>query len=545
GAVQAVAEGALTTISTTGTFNVFLPNLLNDFITLTISSNDVLVADANNLVVVNSTINGDLNIHAIRDVTLLGTITAGDVKVNAGLDIYGAGNTFGSTLDNNINIDGGRYVDFANFGSPSRFNGAVYFNGTIVVVAATGDLVLSGGNASIQLLLQTDGSIRQDVNAAYLNVSGNAVLIAKNDIVLNTPGNVITGSISSSATNITLLNTETLILGATTATGDLTLIAPAGVDQMASAFISLVNPLGVHGVIAPVDDDRIASVTVSGKTDIQAAGNMVNLPYLTNSLPVLAVVADSAMIGTAGAVNLLPSTVSRYILKAVGAITQTGVLTSDLLDMAAAGKFGFAPITLDSANKLREVSVQGSTVVINNSRYLAMGLSFADSLKLNAQGDLFQVDPMRVNNSLTITAQDVSLQNADNSLFGTLTLNAASAKVFNTANFNLGAVTVTGLLALESSGAINQTGVLNAGQSTFTATGDITLNNAANAFGKLSAKAANIGVTSIGALTLDGVYGCSAGSGRGRPYHHFHYWHLQCIPSQPAQRLYHPDHQQQ
>ena len=60
GAVQAVAEGALTTIATTGSFNVFLPNLLNDFVTLTISSNDVTVSDANDLRVVASSINGDL-----------------------------------------------------------------------------------------------------------------------------------------------------------------------------------------------------------------------------------------------------------------------------------------------------------------------------------------------------------------------------------------------------------------------------------------------------------------------------------------------------
>ena len=255
---------------------------------------------------------------------------------------------------------------------------------------------------------------------------------------------------------------------------------------MASAFISLVNPLGVHGVIAPVDDDRIASLTVSGKTDIQAAGNMVNLPYLTNSLPVLAMVADSAMIGTAGSVNILPSTVGSLTLKAGGAITQTGVLTNDVLDMAAAGKFGPAPITLDSANKLREVSVLGSTVVINNSRYLAMGLSFADSLNLNAQGDLFQVDLMRVNNSLTITAQDITLQNVDNSLFGTLTLTAASAKIFNTANFNLGAVTVPGLLALETPGSIAQSGPISAGTYELVTGKDAALSNLAGGTGGLS-----------------------------------------------------------
>lgn len=439
GPVQVVSPGAVTTINAAG-FDVILPDLRNDFITLSTNANNLVLADQNNVTIENSPLAGGLEVSALATVTLLGVVSTGDATVNAGQDIFGASNTFGSGAANIHSFDAGRYIDFTNFGTPSQFNGATYFNGTIVDVTATGDLILAAGNASILMSLVTDGSISQDNSQGYLNVSGNMILEAAGNITLDAPGNVLVGNIASSATNITLLNTSQILLDTTTATGDLTLIAPAGVDQ--------INP-----------------VSVGGKLDIQAAGDSITLTNAKNSLPTIALVADSADIVSQVAVNLLPSTVGSFKLRAGGAITQSGgALTADVLDLSAFGQTGPAAITLDDAtNRLRVLNMMGGQVVVQDTGYLDLGLVHTSGLTINIPGDLYQSNLLSVSGPLAITAQDVSLPNPDNTITGAITLNANSAMIVNSADINLASVAVTEGLALETPGNISQTGSIKAG----------------------------------------------------------------------------------
>ncbi|MFM8933151.1 MAG: beta strand repeat-containing protein, partial [Gemmataceae bacterium] len=453
GPVQVVSPGATTTINAAG-FDVILPDLRNDLVRAVINANNLVLADQNNVTLENSNLAGNLEVSADATVTLLGVISTGDATINAGQDIFGGSSTFGSGTANIHSFDAGRYIDFSNLGAPSRFNGSTYFNGTIVDVTATGDLVLAAGNASILMRLVTDGSISQDKSQGYLNLSGNMILEAKGNITLDAPGNVLVGTIASSATNITLLNTSQILLDTTTATGDLTLIAPAGVDQ--------INP-----------------VTVGGKLDIQAASDSVNLTNAKNSLPTITLVADSANIVTQGAVNLLPITAGTFSLKAGGAVSQQGALTADVADISAfSPTSGPASITLDDAtNRLRELSVMGGTVVVNDTGYLDLGLVHANSLKIAIPGDLYQSNLLSVNGPLTITAQDVSLPNPDNTITGAITLNANSARIVNSADINLANVAVTEGLALETPGSISQTGSIKAGTYDLFASEGASLNN--------------------------------------------------------------------
>ena len=439
GQVQVVSPGATTTITAAG-FDVILPDLRNDLIRAVVTANNLVLADQNNVTLENSTLAGDLEVSAVATVTLLSVIATGDSNVNAGQDIFGGSSTFGSGAANIHSFDAGRYIDFTNFGTPSQFNGATYFNGTIVDVTATGDLILAAGNASILMSLVTDGSISQDKAQGYLNVSGNMILEAAGDITLDAPGNVLVGNIEASATNITLLNTSQILLDTTTATSDLTLIAPAGVDQ--------INP-----------------VTVGGKLDIQAGTDTVTLTNAKNSLPTIALVADSADIVSQVAVNLLPSTVGSFKLRAGGAITQSGgALTADVLDLSAFGQTGPAAITLDDAtNRLRVLNMIGGQVVVQDTGYLDLGLVHTSGLTINIPGDLYQSNLLSVSGSLAITAQDVSLPNPDNTITGAITLNANSAMIVNSADINLASVTVTEGLALETPGNISQTGSIKAG----------------------------------------------------------------------------------
>ena len=437
GPVQVVSPGAVTTINASG-FDVILPDLRNDLVEAVITANNVVLADQNNVTLRNSTVAGDLEVYADATVTLLDVIADGAATINAGQDIYGGGSTFGSGTGDIHSFDAGRYIDFTNFGNPSQFNGSTYFNGTIVDVTATGDLVLAAGNASILMSLVTDGSISQDKAQGYLNVSGNMILEAGGDITLDTPGNVIVGNIASSAKNITLLNTSQILLDTTTATGDLTLIAPAGVDQ--------INP-----------------VTVGGKLDIQAAGDTVTLTHAQNSLPTIALVADSADIVSQGAVNLLPSTVGNLKLRAGGAITQSGgALTVDELDLSAFGLTGPAAITLgDATNRLRMVSLMGGNTVIQDTGYLALGLVHTNDLTITIQGDLYQTNMLSVSGNLSITAEDVDLSSTGNVISGQINLDANSAVILNQSDILLGGVDVTEGLKLNTPGQITQNLMVN------------------------------------------------------------------------------------
>jgi hypothetical protein len=263
-------------------------------------------------------------------------------------------------------------------GAASSFAGSTYLNGTWVDVKATGDILLNAGNASILLQVSATGSITQDKAGDYINVSGNSILTAGGNITFTDARNVFVGNIQASGKNIVLTNAGEVLLNTVQATGDLTLIAPGGVDQ-------------------------IGKLTVGGKTDIQAGGDTVNLPY-ANSLPILALVADNAVIGTAGALNVLPSTVGSLTLKAGGPVTQTGVLTADTLNIQAVGIGGPAAITLTGDNKLRSVSMVGGDIVLNNSRYVALGLTQANSLALTTKGDLLQTGLVAVTDTLSINA---------------------------------------------------------------------------------------------------------------------------------------------
>jgi hypothetical protein len=162
---------------------------------------------------------------------------------------------------------------------------------------------------------------------------------------------------------------------------------------------------------------------VGGKLDIQAASDSVNLTNTKNSLPTIALVADSADIVTQGAVNLLPSTVGNFKLRAGGAITQSGgALTVDVLDLSAFGQTGPAAITLDDAtNRLRVLNLMGGNTVIQDTGYLDLGLVHANNLSITIPGDLYQTGLLGVDGILTITAQDVSLPNPDNTITGAIT----------------------------------------------------------------------------------------------------------------------------
>ncbi len=482
GPVQVVSPGAVTTINAAG-FDVILPDLRNDLIQAVITANNLVLADQNNVTLESSNLAGNLEVSAGATVTLLSVIATGDSTVNAGQDIFGGSSTFGSGAGNIHSFDAGRYIDFTNFGNSSQFNGSTYFNGTIVDVTATGDLILAAGNASILMSLVTDGSISQDKTQGYLNVSGNMILEAAGNITLDAPGNVLVGNIASSATNITLLNTSQFLLDTTTATGDLTLIAPAGVDQ--------INP-----------------VTVGGKLDIQAASDSVTLTNTKNSLPTIALVADSADIVTQGAVNLLPSTVGSLKLRAGGAITQSGgALTVDMLDLSAFGMTGPAAITLnDATNRLRAVSSMGGNTVIQDTGYLALGLVHANNLSITIPGDLYQTGLLSVDGILTITAEDVDLTSTDNVLSGQINLNANSAVILNQSDILLGGVDVTEGLKLNTPGKISQNLSLN---SVKAGAYDLYASNGATLSSLGGGDAAN--TWEGGMLTLTGVNNLSGG----------------------------------
>ncbi|MFM8931237.1 MAG: beta strand repeat-containing protein, partial [Gemmataceae bacterium] len=374
GPVQGVATGgALTTINA-GVFPVTLNDRLNDFITLTVVSSGLEVADANGLELSGSAIGGNLKMVSGLQTGLTNNQVAGTTTIDAATDILGGGNRFGGTAS----LGAGRYL-WLN-GAASSFAGSTYLNGTWVDVKAAGDILLNAGNASILLQLNATGSITQDPAGDYINVSGNSILTAGGDITFTDPKNVFVGDIQATAKNITLTNAGPILLNTTKATGDLTLVAPAGVDQ--------VNP-----------------VTVGGTTRILAAGDSVSLTHAGNSLPILAIEADTASVATAGNLKLASATSGSLTLTTGGAVSQGAGITVDQLKVVTGTEARRANLTLSQvSNRLRVVEFAGGAVNIANSASLTLGQSFANGLTLTTQGDLDQSGRLFVTGPLSINA---------------------------------------------------------------------------------------------------------------------------------------------
>ncbi|MEJ2573160.1 MAG: hypothetical protein P8164_06150, partial [Gammaproteobacteria bacterium] len=450
----------------------------------TTARNLTIIFDNAPVVMPLTTLTGDLVVIAGGDISQVGVVTvAGTSSLNAGAHAI--------TLDNTAN----------------DFTGAV-----TLINSGTNDIVVTDVNAII-LGTSTIGSGALTVNAVGVTqvgpitqeaAVGTATSATFNggtaDIVLTDPGNDFTGPVSLNTTaNASVVDSNAIILGASTVGGNLDVLAHGDITQLDSSVYApllvtgtatftvdtidpAVYPEGADVLLQFQPNDIAGAVTITtinggstrdiGIRNVNPSANLAGIPTIARNLTII---FDNAPV-------ILPLTTltGNLIVIAGGDISQVDVVTVAGTSSLNAGPHA---ITLDNPNNdfggaVSLINTGPNNILINDINNIIFGTSTIGSgtLTVNAIG-ITQVGPITQEAAAgTATfnsgAGAIVLTDPGNDFTGPVVLNttvSADASVVDSNAIILGASTVAGNLFVTAHGDITQVGVLLvSGNATFT-----------------------------------------------------------------------------
>ncbi|MDP6353716.1 MAG: filamentous hemagglutinin N-terminal domain-containing protein, partial [Planctomycetota bacterium] len=377
----------------------------------------------------NVTSNDDVHIRAGRNITSTGGTTTGDTVFFEGTDIGTSTNdvnTSATTLG--VNATGGVFIsesDAVDFGTVNDLIDGGTFNGLTV-----------GGDLNI-----TVGGDLTDSSAS--SVTGTTFLTAgSNNITLDTAGNNFSTVSILSSNNATLVDTNALVLGASTVSGALNVTAGGELTDS-------------------------GALNVTGTTFLTAGGNNITLDDGSNAFSTVSVISsNNATLVDTNALILGASTVSGALnITAGGELTDSGTLAVTGTTFLTAGSNN---ITLDDgSNNFSTVSIISSnnaTLVDTNA--LVLGAStISDDLTITANGDVTDSGTLTVTSaaSLNATGNNITLNDGSND-FSTVGISSSNNATLVDVNLiTLNASSVGGALNvtaqdLDISGALSVTG---------------------------------------------------------------------------------------
>ncbi|MBA3661158.1 MAG: filamentous hemagglutinin N-terminal domain-containing protein [Gammaproteobacteria bacterium] len=513
----AVVVTGITTVNSTLN-NVVLTTATNNFATFTVTSgNNVSVTDAGTLILGASTISGTLNVITNGALTQTGPLAV------TGLTTLTAGAANSITLSNASN----------------DFSSLSIISGNVVSLRDVNALVLAALTTAGSLTVQTGGALTQ---SGVITSPGTTTLIAGvNNIVLTNANNFGTVAVTS-GDNVSLTDTNALILGASTISGTLNVVTNGALTQTgalavtglttltagAANSITLSNASNdfsslsiISGNVVSLRDVNalvLAALTTAGSLTVQTGGALtqsgvitspgtttliagvadITLTNATNNFATVAVTSgNNVALTDTNALILGASTISGTLdVITNGALTQSGTLAITGLTTLAAGLAN--NITLNTAtNNFSTVKVvSGNVVNLRDANALILDAIAANSLTVQTAGALTQSGVISVPGTTTLIAgatNNITLTNAAND-FGTVAVTSGLNVALTDANaLSLGASTVSGTLDVITNGALTQSGALSiTGLTTLQANlNNITLNNAANNFSTVTVNSAS------------------------------------------------------
>ncbi|HWD28008.1 MAG TPA: filamentous hemagglutinin N-terminal domain-containing protein, partial [Rhizomicrobium sp.] len=558
---QSLSAGALNV--TSGESGITLDNDGND-VTGDVSLNsggDAVFHNDTDISAGASSVTGTLTLVSADGITQDGAIGAGTLSATA--------NGGAITLDNTGNAFG-----TLNVSTTGDFD---------ATVADTGDLDISGADVGGLLTLSTTGAISQDgaLSAGSLSATAGA-----GGITLNTDGNSVAGDVSLNSGGDAIFNDGTdILVGASNVTGTLTLVSADGITQdgaISAGTLSLDangaitldddgNSFGALDVSAPgsgtvsITDSTgvvLDDIQTGGDFTLNAAGDVTQNDALgiTGTLSVTTtnggavtldnvenvVSGDVAFDGaadvtfdSAGAVDLdASSAVGTLTISANGPIIQSGVISTDALDVTTTGSGN--GITLDDTdNSFNTLTVNSSAgAVITDSLDLSVSSAIVAegaTLTLTSAGGISQTGDIDADNlDATSGTGDIVLDDSNNAIGGlsVTTTGGHDATISSDESIDLQTVSVSGALTLNTTGGVTQEQGLSAGGLNVTAgesgitldndgndvTGDVSLNAGGDAVfhndTDISMGASNVTGTltlvSAGGITQDGAIGANA-----------------------------------
>ena len=458
-----------------------------------------------------ATTNADATFVTSNNPITMGFLAANDVvTISTGSGDVTIGGVNGNNRAFTVNSTGAT-VFTATVGSFRPFStvttdagGTTTFIGNVITTGAQsyGDNVIIGGTST----MSTTGSAVTFGGTTTLN-AGLTVSTGAGNITFT--GAVNGGqALVANSTGATLFSTT---VGATTPLASLTTNAGGTTTLTGNVTTTGAQSYGEAVTLAATSTLATTNANISFGNTISGSSFGLTLGAGTGAVSLGGAVSLSALTSTSASINALPALTigagGLSLTTTTGGFTQSGALTVTGAATLAAGAAN--NITLGSANDFSTLAItSGNNVAVTDSNALILGAStVSGTLGVTTSGAITQSGALTVTGVMTLTpgaANDVTLTNTSNA-FGTVTVpSAASVSLLDNGGFNLGAISTSTLLTVESTGAITQSGIL-AGNGGLTklGTGTMTL-SLSN--GYLGATTLNAGSTLVtGSITGTGA----------------------------------------
>jgi filamentous hemagglutinin family protein len=407
------------------------------------------------------------------------SITLGDDPADA---LSVTGNASFAATDGNVSIGAPASVGF----------GTLTFNATgNVSIREDGSMVLTGTNTANELTLNSTGSIT-DAPGTSVTANANASLMATDSItladdasdvlsvtgqaiLLSTTGDISIGALGTAnfgAVNFNAAGTVSIREGSDTAifatnlVNGLTLTSTGTITDQAGTSLTVTNAASLSGTSITLGDDP---------------GDTTNFGTLTFNSPGTVSInenSDTMLTGTNTA-NSLTLTSAGSITDAAGtSLTVTGAAslsgTSITLGDNAGDTTNFGSLTFSSA---------GAVSISEDSETILAGTNTADSLTLSSAGTITDAadTSLTVTNAASLSGTSITLgDNAgDTTNFGSLTFSAAGAvNIIEDSDTVLAGTNTAGSVGLTSAGALTVNGSVTTTNGSITLTADSLTNNA-------------------------------------------------------------------
>lgn len=455
GALSAAATGNITqtgplsitgTTTLSATSDISLDNTSNNFSTVAITNaNNATLNDSNAITLGTSTVSNNLNITS-GALTDSGIITVGGTTTLAA----GTANITLNTAGNDFNI-------------------VAISNANNVILRDANALVLGASNITGTLGVTTSGAITQ---SSSLVINGTTTLTAgtTNNITLDNTNNDFSTVITPNANDVTLADTNSLTLGASSISGNLTVISGGALADSGNLVVSGTNGLTattVGGITINSTNNQIshANLTNSGSGNIQLVSSVpLTITGLSQSgggsvtltnTGLLTIDDGVTVTSNNAAINLTTTDLS---LSNTGAIN-SGTATTTITQNTPSGTLGLgstAGTMTISGSELQRITANSLDLVApSNGQILIDGITNANSANVNTL----------VLTATAGTTGSITFQNNDSSFKALL----ATADGNITVNSNAAPTTIAGDLTLSSGTNV----ILN---QNLTAAGNLSLN---------------------------------------------------------------------
>ncbi|KMT66061.1 filamentous hemagglutinin N-terminal domain-containing protein [Catenovulum maritimum] len=542
--------------------------------TLTTNNNDIDIrglSDSDTLGLGSGT--GDVNIsqaeldliQAGTGVITFGKATGGAVDIDAvdldtttthsGVDILSAG---AIAIDNALNIGAGGDNDLDLQGASISNGGSAVITANELDIVTTGNAVLSGSNALDGTLTANIGGDLTVTNTAGLDlgavtttsftlttngaVTDSGTVIATGTTTIDSMGNDITldsaandfETINLDGANVTVVDVDSIDLGTTDATGNLSITAAGDVTD--------------SGVI-----------TVTGTTSVTNANADVILDGDSNSFTGAVTVTDNS--GSEGTVDvtldngstdldLTVNSVGDVTVESAGALGLGGFAAGDFTATSSTSMSNIASLRIDGRADLNstgdivltntgnnfnivDASTSGDVTLVDEREFIlgditATNLTATSNVDNVGTGESLTQDAgttINVTGTTTVATgtngsndAELTLNEAGND-FGTLIVSRGSDVTINDVDdVVIGGVTASGDLDITAGGAVTDSGTITVtGDTSVMATGfDITLADASSDFGTIDLDGTNVSIVDVddvdlGVVTATGTLDVTAG----------------------------------